>query len=228
MRAAVQAAVPDAVPDAVRPAVASDVDQLLAIKSRLALRPERREAPVGATLRAGGFLLGTSREAYADYIELGCVLVAERGSAVVAFSVVLSDAVLRSAPVYAKRGEAGIAPALLERLEHARVAYFDQLAAQPGHGAAAPGLAYRHLLTALATHDAVLATTVVEPVENLAAVPLLRAVGFVPVGVIDEAYPEAGRIRSRVYLAERAAVDAVRATRRAARFERRIGDLTAA
>jgi len=56
-------------------------------------------------------------------------------------------------------------------------------------------------------HDALLATTVVEPVVNGAALPFLREVGFEVVGHVDEAYPRIGRLRSAVHLLTRDAFE---------------------
>lgn len=200
----------------VRPAEAGDVEALMAI--RALLTPRWRESFAGA---AGGFLLGSTVDAYHAHVANGCVMVTEVAGAVNAYSVVLPDAVLRTTEVYAKRHDAGLAPGLLERLEGAKVAYFDQLAARPGHGAAATRLAFLHLIETCAVHDAVLATTVIEPVVNRAAVPLLEAVGFRPVGSIEEQYPEVGAVTSRVYLVETCSVVAAVATARGERFKLR-------
>lgn len=200
----------------VRRAVASDAARLSEIRASLAL------TSVQAPAAAGGFLLGSAAETYSAYIAGGCVMVVESRGAVVAFSVVLPDALLRRSEVYAKRHSSTLPPALLTRLERSKVAYFDQLAAVPRRGLDAAGLAYRHLLDTFESHDAVIATTVVEPVENRAAVPFLAGVGFRAVGFIDEEYPQVGRIRSRLFLADSAALGAVRATPLAARYERRL------
>jgi hypothetical protein len=212
-----------------RLAEAADVPRMGEIRSAVPLRQhavargeEEGSAVTAGTSVRGGYLLGSSAEVYGHYVEQGCVMVAEARGVVVAYSVVLPDSLLRLSDVYAKRHAAGLPAALLQRLERSQVAYFDQLAALPGSGVVAAGLAYHHLVDAFWDHDAVLATTVLEPVENRAAVPLLHAIGFVPVGEIDEEYPVVGRLRSRVYAAERAAVAAVRATPLAQRYERRI------
>ncbi len=210
----------------VRPADLGDVAALMSIRS--ALTPRWHEAFVPA---AGGFLLGSSDDAYRALVSNGCVMLAETAGKVTAFSVVLPDSVLRSSEVYGKRHDAGIAPESVARLEGARVAYFDQLAAVPGHGPAATMLAYLHLLDTCKTHDAVLATTVIEPVVNRAAVPLLEAVGFRAVGSIAEHYPDVGPIMSRVHLVESGAVAAAAASTRGMRFQRwaaasRRGDLS--
>lgn len=200
----------------VRPATGDDVAALLAL--RAGLTPRWREP---FTPAAGGFLLGSTEETYRAHVANGCVWVGETRGLVEAYSVVLPDAVLRTTEVYAKRHQADLPPGLVERLEAARVAYFDQLAARPGYGATATRLAYLHLLDACASHDAVLATTVVEPVVNRAAVPLLEAVGFTAVGSIAEHYPDVGAITSRVYLVETHAVLAAARSPRGVRFERR-------
>jgi hypothetical protein len=211
----------------IRRAVKADVKRLGVIRSALSPfsagnRGEAGSAATHSAPGARGFLLGSSESTYEAYVSNDTVLVAEARNEVVAYSVVLPDAVLRRSDIYAKRHHAHLEPALLALLERSNVAYFDQLASLPGHGFAAVHLAYRHLLETLRSHDAVLATTVVAPVENLHAVPLLRGMGFKPVGLIDEVYPEAGPIRSRVYLADRAAVAAARRSPLAIRFERRI------
>ncbi len=213
----------------VRLAEPRDVPALSAIRAALSIRSSSQREVAGNTVTsaaapsARGFLLGSSPETYGSYVAGEAVMVAESGGRVVAYSVVLPDALLRRSEVYEKREQAGLDPALLRRLERSRVAYYDQLAALPGFGPLAVGLAYRHLLRSLEEHDALLATTVVEPVRNVAAVPLLLGVGFQPVGRIDEVYPEAGRVSSCVYAVTREAVCAVRASRRALRFEGRLG-----
>lgn len=204
----------------VRLAEPRDVPALSAIRSALTLQVGTLRA--GVAPRARGFLLGSAPETYAMYVAAGAVMVAEVGGRVVAYSVVLPDALLRRSEVYAKRNQAGLEPGLLEWLERSRVAYYDQLASLPGHAALAVNLAYRHLRCAIEVHDAVLATTVVEPVLNEAAVPLLVGVGFRPVGEVEEVYPEVGRIRSRVHAVTREAAADVRSTARALRFERRL------
>lgn len=212
---------PPAVGLSLRPATQADVAALGALKGALALQPPST-ANTEDQAGARGFLLGSSAETYAVYVAAGAVLLAEAGGRLVAYSVVLPDELLRSSEVYEKRHQAGIAPELLARLERSRVAYFDQLAALPGHGVLAVRLAYEHLLLAMETHHAVLATTVVEPMRNVSAVPLLLGVGFVPVGEVDEPYPEVGRIRSCVYAVTREAVEAVRRSPRGARYEHRL------
>lgn len=203
-------------PSSVRPATDGDVGTLMALRASLTPRWPESYAPT-----AGGFLLGSTEGVYRDRVASGCVWVAETRGVVNAYSVVLPDGVLRRTEVYTKRHDAGLAPQLLERLDAARVAYFDQLAARPGHGVAATRLAYLHLVAACESHDAVLATTVIEPVTNRAAVPLLEAVSFTPVGCIHEHYPGVGAVTSRVYLAESGTVKAAVGTERGIRFDRR-------
>ena len=204
----------------VRPAEPRDVPALSAIRAALTLQLGIQHD--GVAPQARGFLLGSAPETYAMYVAAGAVQVADVKGRAVAYSVVLPDSLLRSSEVYAKREQAGLEPGLLEWLERSRVAYYDQLASLPGHAALAVNLAYRHLQRTIEIHDAVLATTVVEPVQNAAAVPLLMGVGFRPVGEVEEVYPEVGRIRSRVYAVTRESVAAVRSTARALRFERRL------
>ena len=61
-------------------------------------------------------------------------------------------------------------------------------------------LAFTHAADAMRRHDALLATTVVEPIVNGAALPFLREFGFHLIGHVSETYPRIGRLRSALHL----------------------------
>lgn len=111
---------------------------------------------------------------------------------------------------------------MLDWLEGRRVAYFDQLVAEARQEWLSARLAYLHLLSVFERHDAVLATTVMEPIENRAALPYLEATGFLTLGAIDEHYPEIGDLRSRIHVLTKKRFEEVRRSPLARRFERRL------
>ena len=185
----------------VRLAQAADLDALVALREARAWRDTAADA-------AGGFLLGSDREQYRVHVEHGRVMVSfERGGGVAAFSVVLDDDAFRASSLWELRHHADVPIELLARFDGARLAYVDQLVARPGRGWASVRVAFRHAVAAMQQHDALLATTVVEPVVNGAALPLLRELGFEVVGHVTETYPRIGHLRSAVHLLTREAFD---------------------
>jgi hypothetical protein len=169
-----------------------DVPGLLAVKAAL---------PLGDGAH-GGFLLGVSAEAYAALIAHAHVLVLERGDEVQGFAAALPDPVLRASELWARRDRIrfrGLDPAALET---ARLGYFDQLAVlpRPDLSRFAPVLGFA-ALTALLDDgcDHVFATTLREPVRNVAALTLLRAVGARRAGEVEEVYDGVGRTVSEVH-----------------------------
>lgn len=187
---------------AVRPGEPADLDGLVALREA---RAWRADAPPAA---AGGFLLGSDRELYRDHIAHDRVMVAPAvGGGLDVFSVVLDDTAFRASELWERRRHADVPAELVARFEDARLAYFDQLVARPGRAWAGARLAFHHMVDAMRRHDALLATTVVEPVVNGAAVPFLREVGFEVVGHVEETYPRIGRLRSAVHLLTRDAFE---------------------
>ena len=154
-----------------RRAQPADVGAMLEVKQ--ALR-------VGARVR-GGFLLGTDAAGYQARIAAGNSWVLAADEAVVGFAVVLPDPAFRGSEVWARRDQVqwtgGWDPA---SVDVQRLGYFDQLAVRtdvPGARRWGLALAYRAAREHFAAHDALVATTVLEPIRNVAAVPYLRRAG---------------------------------------------------
>ncbi|MBW6454536.1 MAG: hypothetical protein K0A98_01505 [Trueperaceae bacterium] len=176
----------------------ADLDCLLALREA---RAWRDDAPAGAP---GGFLLGSDRAQYREHVAHGRVMVSlAADGGIDAFSVVLDDDAFRASELWEQRGHADVPAELVARFELARLAYFDQLVARPGRAWGSARLAFHHMVDAMRRHDALLATTVVEPVANGAALPFLREVGFEVVGHVSETYPRIGRLCSAVHLLTR-------------------------
>lgn len=195
----------------------ADLDAVMALREARAWR----EGSSGST---GGFLLGSDREQYREHVAHGRVMVSLDGEGrVEAFSVVLDDGAFRASDLWARRHHADVPIEVMARFEGARLAYFDQLVALPGRGWASVRVAFRHAVDSMHRHDALLATTVVEPVVNGAALPVLHDLGFVVVGHVEEEYPRIGRLRSAVHLLTRAAFDRRMARPDARRFAAVVG-----
>jgi hypothetical protein len=203
---------------AVRHAELGDLDRLVALREA---RAWRDDAPPGAP---GGFLLGSEREQYRAHLERGHMMVSMADDdGIDAFSVVLDDAAFRASGLWELRGHAEVEAELVARFDGARLAYFDQLVGRPGRGWASARLAFTHVVDAMRRHDALLATTVVEPVVNRAALPFLREFGFGVIGHVDETYPRIGRLRSALHLLTRDAFERRMARPDALRFAARVG-----
>lgn len=185
-----------------RRATADDLDAVLALKRALPM-------PRAAETQSGGFLLIGERGSYARLFELARIWLLELDGEVVGYCVTLDDAILRVSPLWARRAEIQWRPSFDPTpLHERRVAYFDQLALSPVArrrfwGAA---LALRALIELIdgAGHDAVLTTTVLEPIVNRAALPYLARVGAREVGRLEERYPEVGSLVSAIHLIEAA------------------------
>ena len=208
-------------PAALRFGEPGDLDCLVALREA---RAWRDDAPVGAP---GDFLLGSDREQYRAHVAHGRVMVsvADDGG-IDAFSVVLDDATFRASELWGQRHHADLPAELVARFEGARLAYFDQLVARPGHAWGSARLAFAHLVDVMRRHDAVLATTVVEPVVNVAALPFLRTFGFAVVGHVDETHAQIGVLRSAVHLLPRDAFERRMAQPDARRFAARVASCT--
>ncbi|GAB2787545.1 hypothetical protein GCM10027275_35430 [Rhabdobacter roseus] len=152
----------------------------------------------------GGFLLGTSEQVYAFFIEQAQSLVAETGNEVVGFGILLPDALVKASEIWQKRNRASWTIPLHE-LEDKKLCYFEQLAFRPAYRRAAPRLAFALLNEAFQHqgYEAMVTTTVRKPVMNLAAVPFIRAAGGTLVGNIDEYYEGIGAINSDIYLIQK-------------------------
>lgn len=185
-------------PPRIRRATREDVDALLEIKRKLAISPEAGEAP------RGGFLLGSSADRYREYTDHAHVLVLESGTGdITGFGIGLPDALLRRSDLWDRRDDVQWSESVVESVGDGRVGYFDQLAVLPVSRFHAPALALSVVMTLIsAAHRQIFATVVVEPVRNLASLPLLTAVGARAVGRISEAYDGVGRVVSDVYRIE--------------------------
>lgn len=187
----------------IRPATLADVDALLGLKRALMI------APGADLLSRGGFLLGSSREQYADFIARANVLLLEASDRLLGFAVTLPDPVLRQSELWARAEhirwtdadppDAG--PNLLEILA-SRVGYFEQLAFLPAANLRiyAPAFALAAALDLAASdHRHIFMTVVSAPVANLAPLPFLRIIGARRLGSIAEEYPDVGAITSDIY-----------------------------
>ena len=202
----------------IRRATQADAEAILAVKRALALPPDARDAP------GGGFLLGTSLGQYRSLIDMADVWVLHGTDGQVAgFAVLLPEPVLRASELWEHRAAirweapAGWTP------PEAAVCYFDQLAVLPDARVRAPELALTALRGAVQSgHEHMFATVVTHPVQNVASLALLRALGARRVGSVDEEYDGVGRIVSDLYYAPIGGADArlvetTRAGRRAVR-----------
>ena len=199
-----------------RRATLADIEAMLGVKSQLSLAPRQPAAtsnasalPATNTSLAGGFLLGSSADQSAFFIEHANVIVLEDAAqkSLIGFAVTLRDAVLRSTDVWTRRsmiewsGEAG-EQIVWQEIEDKLIGYFEQLAILPArrYKVYAPALAFAALLELLhSNHEHVFTTVVREPVRNLASLPMLKAVGAKHVGYINEEYEFVARILSDVY-----------------------------
>lgn len=186
---------------AIRRCTEADVPAMVALKEVLRAGTGR-----------GGFLLGTDRAGYLARVGAGGAWALCREERLVGFAIGLPDAVFRHSDVWARRDQVdwqpGFDPATLEA---GRLGYFDQLAVSPtAPGArrwAGPlaGRAVRHLF---ADADHLVATTVVEPLCNRAAVPFLERFGGRRVGRIAETHDAIGALVSDVWTLARADFEA--------------------
>lgn len=178
----------------------SDLESLLAIKRALPM-------PRAAGTRTGGFLIGADPSGYAALLRLGQGWLLEVEAQPAGFALTLPDAGLRASPLWGRRDTiewaSDVDPAAFLA---DRIGYFDQLAVLPHvrwryWGAA---LALRALTELIVEqeHPLVLTTTVVEPIENAAALSYLSRVGARPVGRVVERHPEAGLFVSALHAIE--------------------------
>lgn len=203
--------------DRIRRATQADAEAILSVKRALALPPDAHEAP------RGGFLLGSTLEQYRTLIQVADVWVLlGTDGAVAGFAVLLPEPVLRASELWARREAihwetpGGWTP------PEERVCYFDQLAVLPDARVRAPQLALAALRGAVRSgHEHLFATVVAHPVQNVASMALLRALGARRVGSVNEEYPQVGRIVSDLYYAPISGADErlqeTRAGRRAVR-----------
>jgi hypothetical protein len=181
-----------------RHAAPSDLSSILKIKEALKIsRIEHKQT-------SEGFLLGSSPEFYLEMIEHGIAQVVEDQTDSIVYGVgfALPWDMLKLTEVWQKRKLATWHGSLLNDLEEGKPGYIEQLAVLPGQSLRflAPGLGLS-LVEQLFTHGHthILATTVLEPVKNTAAIKLLRLIHAFPAGEIEEQYPKIGRILSQIH-----------------------------
>lgn len=186
---------------ALRRARVSDVDAILELKADLSLSREDSGD-------RGGFLLGRSRDEYERMCRADQVLVLEVDGEFAGMAASLDDPAFRQSDLWERKNRVdwgGFSPEAI--VDSNRIAYFDQLAVSPRYQGE-----YFGAVLALASveqlfeegHDFVVATTVVEPVTNRAALPLMDKVRARAIGTLEETYPEVGAITSRLHIIERA------------------------
>jgi hypothetical protein len=171
-----------------RLATAADIPELLSIKRKLAFGGPGR----------GGFLLGCDVEGYRQRLASGRIWLLE-AQELLGFAVTLPPDALRASPLWGLRDNIEWTQDAPTKLD--AVGYYDQLAVlPPARQRAGLWLALVALRDLLAQCSYVVTTTVSEPVQNLAAVPLIRRVGGVRVGRLEESYPELGALTSEIWL----------------------------
>ncbi len=153
------------------------------------------------------FLLGSDEATYARMLarERMWLLVADDRP--IGFTLTLGDEPLRSSPLWACRATFEWRPEFDVNAElEGRVGYFDQLAVLPGirsrEWSACLALCALAELIDDEGCERVLATTVIEPVSNRAALPYLEHLGARQIATLDEVYPKVGAIRSVLHLIE--------------------------
>ncbi len=178
-----------------RAAHPNDVDAMVALKHRLRLGADE----------SGGFLLGAPKATYLALIEHAIVRIAEFSGRIIGFSCALPDTLLRRSEIWERRREIAWENFEPGPFERDTIAFFDQLALLPGFGTriAGPLLALQTVDILFADHQHLLTTTVLQPVVNRTAWPLLAQVGARQVGSIREYYEEVGTIVSAIFYGHR-------------------------
>ena len=186
----------------IRRATLEDIPTMIQIKESLAFDGHSETA----TSTDGGFLLGADDKGYRTRISCGCSWVLDVDG-VKGFSIVLPDQALRMSELWHRRSEIEWSTTF-DDLESKKLGYFDQLAVSKGAWRShAPVLAITTVLDFLSLRpDYLLSTTVLKPVQNLAAVPYLQYLGATRVGKIDEVDPHVGQLLSEVWLAKQASL----------------------
>src|SRR6185436_8571307 len=119
-------------------ATPADVATLVAIKRQLMIVPS--PGPGTADLSRGGFLLGSSAEQYAYFIEQANVLLLEGDGRPLGFAVTFPDELLRKSDLWTRRehinfdaalGDSPDDAALMVEILSGRIGYFEQLALLP-------------------------------------------------------------------------------------------------
>ncbi len=182
----------------IRPSILDDAADFIRIKEQLAL------STLSGRSTVGGFLLGTDLETYKKYISHGYCLTALSNDEIIGFGIALNDALFKSTDIWHRRHQIH-GDLDLTQWTNRTLCYVEQLAILAGRSRLALQLAY-HLVDGMfqTGHEVMITTTVSKPVINLAAIPLILAVGGRKVGQIDEEYPHIGPITSDIYIVEAA------------------------
>jgi hypothetical protein len=176
-----------------RIARAEDAESFVTIKHQLPF------INVNGDTTTGGFLLGADLETYRHFILNDHCLVVEDQGQVVGFGIVLKDATVKQSDLWLRRTQASW-EIDIDAYAQRPIAYFEQLAFLKGYGRDVLRLCHNCLTWAFESgHRHMFATTVKEPVTNLAAVPFILRGGGKWVGNIDETYPLVGHIKSDIY-----------------------------
>lgn len=180
----------------------TDVPEMLSLKEELSLEPRMTslEPANPPTLSHGGFLLGSTVSEYEARIDQGICWVLEHRKKVAGFAIILTDALLRSSEIFAKRH--GLKWSVNSKpIDNARLSYYDQLAVRPGPARKqVPLLSLIALLEVLEQGtEHILSTNVIYPVHNQAAEPYLQTVGAQIVGSFEEEVPGIGCMVSNVW-----------------------------
>ena len=184
----------------IRPATITDIPAMIKVKESLAFEQHSESSS------EGGFLLGANEQGYQARISFGYTWVLDVDG-VKGFSILLPDQALRMSELWHRRTNIEWSRGF-EDLEDKHLGYFDQLAVAKGPWRTyAPILAITTIIHFLSSNpDYLLSTTVLKPVQNLAAVPYLQYLGAKAVGKIDETDPNVGQLLSEVWLAEQSSL----------------------
>jgi hypothetical protein len=174
----------------IRRATLQDVPALLELKAKLRFAGTTR----------GGFLLGTDELGYELRVRDGKTWLLESQAKVLGFAITMGASTFSQTPLWQLRRHVNWS-ASVELALNAGVGYFDQLAVERGTAPrAAALLAFVALWHVLTTDKYLVTTTVVSPVRNAAAVPLVELVGGKCVGTLEEVYEDFGALTSSVWL----------------------------
>jgi hypothetical protein len=180
----------------IRKALVEDAYSFLKIKEHLSFKN------VSGETTKGGFLLGTNIEEYQLYIKNDFCLVAENDSQIIGFGIVLKDKTLKKSTIWNKRHQTQW-EIDIQSYENNKICYFEQLAFLNGYSRTVIRLCYQLMILAFEDHETLFTSTVHAPILNLAAVPYILKASGSKVAIIDEIYPEIGRIQSDIYKIER-------------------------
>ena len=184
----------------IRPATTADIPEMIQVKESLAFEHHSEISS------EGGFLLGADEHGYKARIASGYTWVLDV-EGVKGFSILLPDQALRMSEIWQRRADIDWSQEF-DNLEDKSLGYFDQLAVAKGPWRTyAPILAITTIVHFLSSNpDYLLSTTVLKPVQNLAAVPYLQYLGAKSVGKIDEIDPNVGQLLSEIWLADQSSL----------------------